>query len=256
MAENNRISQNEQRLNVENIYLKGQIESLKASLSTSGQGITSVLNRGLNCLSEFQQNVVPMPSYPRMPTMVNPMAVTSGLVLMVVLFAFGMVFGSNVGGGLSGSMVRDADRFSGMQGFQPLSNPTFGSDSFNDPNLPYLDRMKQLVSDSNKLPAEMAIKKEVPVPVKQEPEPESIDLTAVPEVSQMVWKQNATYLHCPTVQRITPPKSGPWDENETEPYVVFLIPPSSLGNPVGKDSTLEVTCQVMNVHSVTDACVR
>jgi len=188
-----------------------------------------------------------------MPTMVNPMAVTSGLVLMVVLFAFGMVFGSNVGN-LSGAMVRDSDRFSGMPGFQPLSNPTFGSDSsFNDPNLPYLDRMKQLVSDSNKLPQEMAVKKEAIAPVKQEPvnpEPESIDLTTtIPEVSQMVWKQNATYLHCPTVQRITPPKNGPWDENETEPYVVFLIPPSSLGNQVGKQaSTLEVTCQVMNVY--------
>jgi len=260
-SENARISQNEQRLNVENVYLKGQVESLKAALANTG--FASVFNRGMTCLSELQQTVVPAPSYPKPPNFaaLNPMNVTSGLVLMVLLFAFGIVFGNMAI--LNEGMIREHSpemthgRIFKHDDFEPLSNPQ-QFDAFDDPNLPFVGRMKQQISQISKAVSGVEqLAKETPMiqePVKVETVEAQPAETSSSE--KFLWKQNATYLVCPTVEQLTPPKKGPWNENETDPVVVFLIPPSSFGAADDRDTTLEVTCQVMGVQTVAHSSLR
>lgn len=66
----------------------------------------------------------------------------------------------------------------------------------------------------------------------------------------IIWKPNATYLYCPTIQQVTPPDTGPWETSQdVDMVMVFLIPPSSLGTG-DQEGTLEVTCEVRKVQSV------
>jgi len=257
-SEKNQLLQSNANLSTENMFLKSQVESLKAALGNNGappSTVPSVLNR-------------PAPSFKQFGS-IPPVTSTSGLLFMILLFSFGIIFGNmHI---LNQGLVRESAEFLPgrifvREEFQPLSS-TNGEGlktlAQNNKNIPFVSRLRQSVSIET-LPSEPSNTETLPqlmdiesiqridspkTMVQDDPvDPQSNDLPAEP----MFWNPNATYLSCPTVHQITPPKAGPWSSNQ-EQTLIFLIPPDSLGlqnKAEDQQGALQVTCQVTEIKHI------
>jgi len=242
--EKNQLIHNTSALSTENMFLKSQVESLKAALGAkNGNGVAPVLSRPVPSFKNTNFGTIP------------PISTTSGILFMILLFSFGIIFGNMQI--LNQGLARESaeilpGRIFVRDEFQPLSNGEGFKALVEDQNIPFVTRLHEKLAHGS-LPSEaspvtnfgsMDVDIDSHSKVSQREEEEEQAMVA----TDMIWNPNATYLSCATVQQITPPKDGPWSAYQ-ESTLVFLIPPSSLG--VDQESTtLEVTCQVTNMKAI------
>jgi len=146
MSENTRLSQSVNTLTSENMFLRTQVEALKPV----------PMNSGMNSL--FGPPLFPNLKNNQHFGNISPMNMASGVVLMVLLFSFAIVFG-NFGLLAKDNIIFDSVKDMPLTGrifespeFQPLSSSQ-GFETLTDANrdLPFVGRLREKLSANRKL---------------------------------------------------------------------------------------------------------
>jgi len=254
----------------ENTILRTENEYIKGILTTTGIG--GLISRGNALVAEqlhhkqlhHLQAQAQTPGTPtpqtqppivRLPPQtlhkpVSPLKSSGGVVLMVLLLSFGLMFG-NVGFPAVGIRPSEevpevlAGRVFQKKEYQPVSN-----------SQPFANLMEEEIAPSHlkERLTNVVLKDSVPIEVTAQElrtkQDRSEDILA--SFDPTFWKANTTYLMCKDIQQLTVPIQVQRGQDDT-PDLSFLIPPSTFGEETGsgeEEMLLAVTCRVTDVTMV------
>jgi len=263
-SENTNLRQNINTLHNENTQLKSEVVYLKGVVNNSG--LSKVLTQGASFFSKLSQQQAghqQTSSGGKPAPALN--ARTTGVVLMVMLFSFGLLFNSpglNQLAPLPGkALVQDAaqHRVLNHSNYKPTSEVRDVLAVLEQSEMP-TQRIRQLVEKQRAMPDSTSHKVVDDRAGASKSATQSGAHTPGVELTEdalvMQWKANTTYLLCPEVKRLSPPSDAPSNDPALPMQISFLIPSDALkegagdgaaGIPRSQRDLLEVTCQVVDV---------
>eukprot|EP01128_Nolandella_sp_AFSM9_P010592 TRINITY_DN7349_c0_g1_i1.p1 TRINITY_DN7349_c0_g1~~TRINITY_DN7349_c0_g1_i1.p1 ORF type:complete len:376 (-),score=86.46 TRINITY_DN7349_c0_g1_i1:277-1404(-) len=192
-------------LRAENADLKKEIKSLRSRSSKIG-AMVQLFRQGANLLTQATTAA----------SQGKGQGVKPGVVLLILLLSFGMIFNNN--GVLPRTFLRG-----------PIAGPS----------------SLLLESKYSTYPSDKMVVDTTPPGSPPTSREISEDYHPVTE-----WRANTTYLVCPTIKQLTPPPSAPLvGDPTTSPTISFLIPPDSMGSSDSQE-VMEVTCSVVSMKSL------
>jgi len=246
-AENTVLRSKTKEMHDQNAQLKTEVVYLKGVVSKGG--LSKVFEQGATFFNKLSQQQVQQQQAGKAGTM---SARTTGVVLMVVLFSFGLLFNShqmvNPATPIAiKSAVHEANgRILTHAQYKPTSEQRDVLSILDKSEMP-TQRIRQIVEKQRAMPNAATHKLGEPV-AKTIAVPELQASLTREELLVPEWKANTTYLLCPQVHKLNPPAELQAAPKEGVPqHIAFLVPPSALGAEADDKVMLEVTCQVVDV---------
>jgi hypothetical protein len=277
-TENANLKERITSLSTENARLKEEVMFLN-DLIKKTPGLSTMFNSSLQMLSAVDAS----PNGKQTQQLISTNAKAAGLVLLVLLFSFGLFFNPSqlqqqqplplpwdsnaqtttqaVGRILkAGSRFKEASSSGGDAAslFDVLSTQNFNPERLQRAFLRH--RQETLQEHNSSIASLSSSRTEESRQSSVQPAEEKKALSIVDDVRRNItqWRPNTTYLMCSDVRHVTPPESVPCDP-KSPMFLAFLIPPDSPLSSTTNNTTsnsnsntnsnlIEVTCQVIDIN--------